>query len=126
GGLMKCNGIDCINGEPIEISFGEVIQAVDPQLSSPSEGPYVAPGWIDLQVNGFAGVDYCAPASTHDDIARSIRAIYATGVTRFYPTVITGSPENMSGALANLAAARRAIPEGIAMAGFHVEGPYIS
>ncbi|MDQ2945756.1 MAG: amidohydrolase family protein, partial [Acidobacteriota bacterium] len=35
-------------------------------------------------------------------------------------------PDNMAGALANLAKARRSIPEGTAMAGFHVEGPYIS
>lgn len=123
---MKCNGMDYSSGEHIEISFGEVIQAVDPQLSPSSDGAYIAPGWIDLQVNGFAGVDYCSPKSAHGDIARSIRAMYATGVTRFYPTVITGSSEDMTGALANLAAARRQIPEGTAIAGFHVEGPYIS
>jgi N-acetylglucosamine-6-phosphate deacetylase len=123
---MKCNGIDCASGKHIEISFDETIRTVDPVLSSSPDGAYVAPGWIDLQVNGFAGVDYCSPAAPHDDIARSIRAMYATGVTRFYPTVITGSGEDMSGALANLAKARATIPEGIAIAGFHVEGPYIS
>jgi N-acetylglucosamine-6-phosphate deacetylase len=52
--------------------------------------------------------------------------MFATGVTRFFPTVITGSPEDMVGALANLAAARRALPEGPAMEAFHVEGPFIS
>ena len=123
---MKCNGIDVASGEAIEISFEETIQGVDPQLVSSGNGPRLAPGFIDLQVNGFAGVDYCAPSALHAEIARSIRALYATGVTRFYPTVITGSPEDMAGALANLAAAKRSIPEGTAMAGFHVEGPYIS
>jgi N-acetylglucosamine-6-phosphate deacetylase len=85
-----------------------------------------APGFIDLQVNGFAGVDYNAPATPHDDIARSILAIFSTGVSRFFPTVITGSPERMGRALANLAAARESIPHGSAMAAFHVEGPWIS
>ena len=122
---MKCNGLHFADREEIEISFGAVIEAVEPRLAN-GTGDYVAPGWIDLQVNGFAGADYCSPKTPHQDIARSIQAMYATGVTRFFPTVITGSPENMSGALANLAAARRSIPEGVAMAGFHVEGPYIS
>ena len=60
------------------------------------------------------------------DAARGDRTIdraMATGVTRFYPTVITGAPEGMRGAL-NLAAAQSL--EGAAMEGFHVEGPHIS
>ena len=35
-------------------------------------GPYIAPGMIDLQVNGFAGVDYNSPDTPQDEIARSI------------------------------------------------------
>ncbi len=123
---MKCNGLHFADGEEIEISFSAVIDGVDAQLSNRREKTYLAPGWIDLQVNGFAGADYCSPVTSHDDIARSIRAMYATGVTRLIPTVITGSPDDMAGALANLAKARRSIPEGAAIAGFHVEGPYIS
>ena len=47
-----------------------------------------------------------ARTTPHEEIARSIRAMFSTGVTRFFPTVITGSPEEMLGALRNLAAAR--------------------
>ncbi|MEP6960447.1 MAG: amidohydrolase family protein [Acidobacteriota bacterium] len=85
-----------------------------------------SPGFIDLQVNGFAGVDYNFPNSSHEEIAKSIRAMFSCGVARFLPTVITGSPEGMLGALRNLAAAREKIPEGRAIAGFHIEGPHIS
>jgi N-acetylglucosamine-6-phosphate deacetylase len=123
---MKCNGIDPSTGEQVEISFGDFITGVDPLVYPSPDSTYVCPGWIDLQVNGFAGVDYNSPSATHQEISRSIRAIFATGVTRFFPTVITGSPENMSGALRNLANAKEAIPEGAAMEAFHVEGPYIS
>ena len=77
-------------------------------------------------MNGFAGVDYNHAHTPHDEIARSIQVLYSTGVTRFYPTVITGSPENMAGALRNLAHAKDALPEGAAIDGFHVEGPHIS
>jgi N-acetylglucosamine-6-phosphate deacetylase len=85
-----------------------------------------ASGFVDLQVNGFAGVDYNSPAVTHEEIARSLAAIFATGVTRFYPTVITGSPADMLASLRNLAEARERIPHGAAIDGFHVEGPHIS
>ncbi len=87
---------------------------------------WIAPGLIDIQVNGFAGVDYNSPATPLEDIGRSIREMRATGVTRFCPTVITGSNENICGSLRNLARARRELPEGPSMCGFHVEGPWIS
>lgn len=123
---MKCNGIDVVTGEHTQISFNGVIDGVDHLLVPPEERIYIAPGFIDIQVNGFAGVDYNSPRATADEIAYSIRCMYATGVTRFFPTVITGSPETMTGALRNLAAVRESIPEGRAMEAFHVEGPYIS
>jgi N-acetylglucosamine-6-phosphate deacetylase len=123
---MKCNGIDSSTGEQLEISFGDFITGVDPLIYPLAETVYVSPGFIDLQVNGFAGVDYNSPSASHEEIARSIRAMFATGVTRFFPTVITGSLENMSGALRNLAHAKESIAEGAAMEAFHVEGPYIS
>ena len=123
---MKCNGIDVATGEQSEVSFGEFIAAVDPELSPQSDSAYISPGWIDLQVNGFAGVDYNDGSTSHEAIAASIRAMFRTGVTRFFPTVITGSPEAMQSAIRNLAAAREALPEGRAMEAFHIEGPYIS
>ncbi|MGH9594990.1 MAG: N-acetylglucosamine-6-phosphate deacetylase, partial [Bryobacteraceae bacterium] len=79
-----------------------------------------------LQVNGFAGVDYNSPTASMEEIGRSIRVLFSTGVTRFFPTVITGSPEDMRGALRNLAKARASLAEGQAMEAFHVEGPHIS
>jgi N-acetylglucosamine-6-phosphate deacetylase len=123
---MICNGIDISTGASLEVSFDRAITAVD-HLIQPLDGaPFLAPGFIDLQVNGFAGVDYNSPSSTREDIARSIRAQFAYGVTRLLPTVITGSPEQITAALRNLAAAKESIPEGPAMEAFHLEGPYIS
>jgi N-acetylglucosamine-6-phosphate deacetylase len=81
---------------------------------------------VDLQVNGFAGVDYNSASSTLEEVSKSIRAMFSTGVSRFFPTVITGAPEEMLAALRNLAQARETIEEGPAMEAFHVEGPHIS
>ena len=47
------------------------------------------------------------------------------GLTRFFPTVITGSPDNMLGAIKNLRKAKGQIDEGSVIEGIHVEGPYI-
>lgn len=127
---MKCNGVETSTRDFIEIDGDALISHVDPVLNMPEEAPegavWIAPGFIDLQVNGFAGVDYNSPAAPAEEIARSIRAMFSTGVTRFFPTVITGAPREMSAALRNLARARETIAEGPAMEAFHVEGPHIS
>ncbi|HYA18351.1 MAG TPA: amidohydrolase family protein [Bryobacteraceae bacterium] len=83
------------------------------------------PGFIDLQINGFAGADFNNPSTHLDDIAGAIDAILATGVTRCLPTVITGPPESMVAALGNLRRAQSELPRGCVFAGFHVEGPHI-
>jgi N-acetylglucosamine-6-phosphate deacetylase len=119
---MKCSGIDALTGSPLEIDFDETIRSVTPATQPVG---YIAPGWIDIQVNGFAGVDYNQPDAPHTQIAHSIHALFATGVTRFYPTVITGAPDDMESALRNLSRAKDSLPEGCAIEGFHVEGPHI-
>ena len=125
---MKCFGRHALTGELIQVEAEQGFTAVDPLLGADANQPlpWLAPGFIDLQVNGFAGVDYCAPTSTVEEIGRSIRAQYATGVTRLLPTVITGSHDVMAGALRRLAEAKEQLPEGESMVGYHVEGPHIS
>ena len=114
-----------------EISFDTTIRSVDELISPPETNEYIAPGLIDVQVNGFAGVDYNDPETSHEDIARSIRVQFQTGVTRLFPTIITGSEQRISGALRNLVAAKRELEragmaEAAAIEAFHVEGPHIS
>lgn len=123
---MKCKGIETSTNDFIEIRGDSVISHVDPVLEPVDHAEYIAPGFVDLQVNGFAGVDYNSPLAPAEEIARSIRAMFSTGVTRFFPTVITAAPEDMLGALRNLARVRATLPEGLAMEAFHVEGPHIS
>ena len=122
--LMKCAGKDPATGATVEVAFDSVIQNVSPS-PKPSD-LYLAPAFVDIQVNGFAGVDYNSPKTSHEEIARSIEVIYSSGTARFYPTVITGGPEDMAGALVNLALAKETLKEGESMDGFHVEGPHIS
>lgn len=124
---MKCSGIDALTGEAVEVR-GErgVITSVEPLLDRPASLPWLAPGFIDLQVNGYAGADYCSAETPLEAIEESLKAQFACGTTRLLATVITGSPEGMLAAIRHLARARRELPHGSAIAGIHVEGPFIS
>lgn len=114
-----------------QIEFDSVIQNADDLIRPPETSAYLAPGFIDVQVNGFAGVDYNDSSASVEAIAGSIHRMFETGVTRFFPTIITGSPEAMLSAMKNLARAkdqleRGGMPEAEAMHAFHIEGPHIS
>jgi N-acetylglucosamine-6-phosphate deacetylase len=79
------------------------------------------PGLVDIQVNGFGGVDFNAADVTVNDVYRALPVIQATGVTRFLPTFITGSLERFAHC------ARVMLDVGDpSIAGIHLEGPYIS
>lgn len=115
----------------LQVDYTKAIEHVDELIHPPAEPDFLAPGFIDVQVNGFAGVDYNDPLAPSEAISLSIRKMFATGVTRFFATVITGSREHMVSSLRNLARAkdeflRSGLPEGEAMEAFHVEGPHIS
>jgi N-acetylglucosamine-6-phosphate deacetylase len=129
--MLSVQGRSVSGSSVLTIDFDSALLAVDDLLRPEPIETYVAPGFIDLQVNGFAGVDYNDPASSHDAIAQSIRKMFTTGVTRFFATVITGSEERITGAIKNLVAAKQKfnsaqMPEGEALAGLHIEGPHLS
>src|ERR1700685_2968115 len=116
---MKCNGFDLSRGETVEIGFTETIQSMDPLLSGvQADEVFVAPGWIDLQVNGFGGVDFNSPTASSEQIAASLQRMFSTGTTRLFPTVITGAPQLMRDALHNLSQAKKTMP---AIEGLHME-----
>lgn len=78
-------------------------------------------GFLDLQVNGFGGIDFNTPGSSPEEIARASAAMQATGVTRYLPTFITSSFDRFRLCVRAFANCRDE-----AVAGFHMEGPYIS
>ncbi|MGC8795326.1 MAG: N-acetylglucosamine-6-phosphate deacetylase [Bryobacteraceae bacterium] len=122
---MECSGRNALRGSPTCLKVSRRIESA--LYPAPPGGPsWLAPGFVDLQVNGFAGVDYNDPAVNLEDIERSIQSLFSTGVTRFFPTVITGAPEDMRAAASKLARARRELAGGEAIAGIHMEGPHIS
>jgi len=79
------------------------------------------PGLFDLQVNGFAGIDFNAADLAADGLAEAIERMRATGVTRCLPTLITSSFDRF-------ARNARILADAVdpAVAGIHMEGPYVS
>ena len=100
----------------IEVA-GDRIEAVGLR---PAGSGIAAPGFVDVQVNGFAGVDFAA-ADT-DGYRRAGEALLATGVTAFRPTFITAPEDALIAALA----AVPGVDVGPRILGAHVEGPFIS
>lgn len=123
---MRTRGFDTSTGAWVEVESGGALTAVEEQIARPQEGPWLAPGFVDIQVNGCAGADYNDPECSLELIARSLEFQFSAGVTRLFPTVITGPETRIVGALRNLLLARRELPHGRAMEAFHVEGPHIS
>ena len=86
-----------------------------------------APIWVDLQVNGYAGVDFNAPGLVPEAVRAVTERLAADGTAAFLPTLVTGDPETLLGTIRAVVAARRRYPEcEKAIRGFFLEGPFIS
>jgi N-acetylglucosamine-6-phosphate deacetylase len=92
-----------------------------PAVASEGTRRIVRKGFFDLQVNGFAGVDFNDPATTAGQVQQALEALLRTGVTRCFPTLITAPLDAFAKCARTVADV--ASP---AIAGLHVEGPYIS
>ena len=83
--------------------------------------------WIDLQVNGFAGVDFNAPALSAESVLHATERLNAAGTSGYLPTFVTGDPEIVAANIRAILSARRryAVCER-SILGFFLEGPFIS
>ena len=89
-------------------------------LASPNGRGIAVPGFVDLQVNGFSGVDFLTADA--DGYRHAGEALLETGVTAYLPTFITAPEEQVVAAL-------HALPvgsDGPRILGAHLEGPFLS
>src|SRR5579885_3114926 len=102
----------------VEVADGRVAAV---GVAAPGGRGLAVPGFVDLQVNGFGGVDFLdADANAY---RRAGDALLETGVTAYLPTLIT-SPEQQ------VLAAMREVPVDVdarpRVLGMHLEGPFLS
>ena len=123
GTIHGATGADAllVDGEVITwIGTGRPPQMPDEEVTA-GHGEVIAPGFIDLQVNGFAGHDAAAGA---DAVAAISAALPATGVTAFLPTIIS-APVDVGSAFAAAVGAASEAP-GARVLGAHIEGPFLN
>ena len=84
------------------------------------------PGFVDLQVNGYLGVDFSSPNLTEEDFIRVTRELLKTGCCGFLPTVVTASEETYSHVLPLIARMMKKEEFAGRILGIHAEGPFLS
>ena len=124
-------GIHYTTGKPVQIKIenGKIAEIKSiKKLKDENGKTYIAPGFFDNQVNGFAGVSFAFGESdlTKEGIEKATAELWKKGVTTYLPTLTTNSQEVLVRNFAILASSindenlRGSIP------GFHLEGPYIN
>lgn len=129
---MRISGRSYLTGEHLELTFRDGrIASIEkrraPDCDARSVEPWIAPGFIDVQVNGYGGREFNDPRLTVDDVTRITLAQDACGVVGYCPTSTTHSFEVLQHSLRTIAAACESSAEVAARTiGIHLEGPYIS
>ncbi|MDC7246120.1 MAG: amidohydrolase family protein [Sphaerochaetaceae bacterium] len=124
---MKIRGINVFSGEAEELTIKDSKIADRIRIPKEADLPYLSPGFFDMQVNGYLGIDYSSSELSIDKIEKIVIELASSGTTQHVPTIITNSHKRISDNLKIIAEAvetndlvRNAIPA------IHIEGPFIS
>jgi N-acetylglucosamine-6-phosphate deacetylase len=126
--VNRVTGLFYLDGKPIEIEIkNDKIVALN-RFDGGRHIPdlFVAPGFIDNQINGYVTVGFSSPGLTVEGIRKATHALWQAGVTTYLPTVITSTHERLIENFIVLARAADDGEIGLSVPGFHLEGPYIS
>jgi len=123
-------GIQYQTGKPVEITIkdGKIQRIKNLANSAAVPDVYVAPGFFDNQVNGFAGVSFSFGGSrlTAEGVEKATSELWKYGVTTYLPTLTTNSHEVLVDNFKVLSKAVNNEKLLGSIPGFHLEGPYIN
>ncbi len=128
---LEIAGISVFTNKPVKLSIssGRIINIEDIKDTYQKQDklPYLAPGLVDLQINGYSGVDFNTLPLSSDQVVKATREILRKGVTTFFPTVITNSDSSIEKLVSIINEARHKDQlTADAIQGIHLEGPFIS
>jgi len=110
----------------VEVEKGE-IQAVSECTEELNPSLYIAPGLVDLQVNGLKGIDFNSLELTVDEVKKVSQFLFEKGVTSYFPTLITNSSNAIESLLKTISSACNSCQKtNDSIGGIHLEGPFIS
>lgn len=115
-------------GEQIEVSWENAkITAIKPSTGILKKEIWIVPGLLDLQINGFAGVDFQQDNLSEDALLHATTELIKRGCLKFFLTLITDDWERIISRLRRLKEIRDS-NEFLrnAIAGWHIEGPFLS
>ncbi|MEE2946898.1 MAG: N-acetylglucosamine-6-phosphate deacetylase [Verrucomicrobiota bacterium] len=93
----------------------------------PTENRWIGPPLLDIQVNGYAGIDFQQDDLTEADMLHAVEQLAQACCNRILFTIVTDDWEAMTRRLRKAKQLRDAHPAlGRAIAGWHVEGPFLS
>jgi N-acetylglucosamine-6-phosphate deacetylase len=112
--------------EPVSVGIESGrINEIAPAANDPTL-PIVAPGLVDLQINGFGGIEFNDSELTVEKVRSVALSQDRFGVTAFLATLTTDAHGVLRHGLATIAEAMEALPEVAArIPGIHLEGPFI-
>ena len=116
------------SGQPVRVRWKDgVLSQIETASETATRDVWVAPGLVDLQINGFAGIDFQRDGLSTDDLRHATARLQAHGCTQFLFTLITDRWEAMLARLAHARKLRSQVPElQHSIIGWHVEGPFLS
>lgn len=117
--LVRENGIF---EEDLWISGGKIIHTQQTaEVEIDMEGRLIAPGYIDIQINGGFGIDFTREPERVEEVAKLLPRF---GVTSFVPTLVSSDAETYKRAIPLLHP--RKVEGGAEILGCHLEGPFLN
>lgn len=125
---MVIQGNSYRDGSGIEISFSEgSIDSISETRTPIDKDLILGPGFTDIQVNGYGGIDYNEIQNDPIKLAEISRLLYHEGVTTHFPTIITNDSEQISRLILQIVSLRKSDElSRMSIEGLHIEGPFIS
>ena len=109
------------------ITFEPAPKTVTKPAGNTPGAHWLAPALFDLQINGYAGVDFQHDDLSLEQLLNATQALRRDGCGQFFFTLITDEWPQMLARLAHARQLRAQSPEiAAALAGWHIEGPFLS